>query len=313
MRIVFMGTPEFAVPSLLALHQAGHDLPLVVTQPDRPKGRGRKLACPPVKEAALRLGLPVAQPVKVKEAAFNAQLQEIRPDLIIVVAFGQILPESILALPPFGCINVHASLLPAYRGAAPLHWVILNGEKETGITTMLMDKGLDTGAMLLTEKIGIGPEMTYGALHDLAAQKGSALLLETVDKWPKGLIKPVPQNSGQASYAPPLKKEHEWISWNADALTIYNQIRGLAPWPGAMTCYKGRPLKIRKAQIFPTNRQEASAGSVTAILRGKGFVVQAGQGSLLVQSVQPEGKNTMPSDSFINGYRLEVGYAFTTA
>ena len=312
MRIVFMGTPEFAVPSLKALNASGHEIIAVITQPDRPRGRGQKLSFSPVKEAALALGLKIFQPHKIREQGFIEILKDLSPELIVVVAFGQILPESILKIPPYGCINVHASLLPAYRGPAPIHWAIMNGEKVTGITTMLMDTGLDTGDMLLKEEVAISPDMTTGELHDLLAQVGAGLLVKTVELWRKKEITPVSQKGMAFSYAPLLKKEHELIHWGKSAETVVNQIRGLEPWPGAYTMYNGGVLKIRGAKIYHQTEQKAQSGTVLQIVKDDGFVVQAGKGSVLVTKVQPFGKQTMGAASFCHGYHLEVGYVFTT-
>ncbi|MFZ5753759.1 MAG: methionyl-tRNA formyltransferase [Bacillota bacterium] len=313
MRIVFMGTPEFAVPSLKALYEAGHEIIAVITQPDRPRGRGQKLSLPPVKEAALALGLNIYQPHKIREQGFVEILEDLSPDLIVVVAFGQILPPNILSMPPYGCINVHASLLPAYRGPAPIHWAIMNGEKVTGITTMLMDTGLDTGDMLLKEEVPISPDMTTGELHDLLAQVGAGLLVKTIELWQDKKISPISQNGLAFSYAPLLKREHELIQWEKTAETIFNQIRGLEPWPGAYTMHKGSILKIRGAQIYHQTEQKAQPGTVLKIVKDRGFVVQTGEGSILVTKVQPFGKQTMAATSFCNGYHLEVGYVFGTS
>ncbi len=314
MKIVFMGTPEFAVPSLQALHKKGYEIIGVVTQPDRPKGRGQKMSATPVKEAALQLGLRIYQPVKIKDESFIKQLEDLQPDLICVVAFGQILSERILNLPPLGCINVHASLLPAYRGAAPIHWSILRGEKKTGITTMLMNAGMDTGDMLLQKDMKITPEMTSGQLHDELKEMGAQLLLDTIELWKKGELKPHVQDENLATYAPLLKREHELIDWREKAEKVNNKIRGLDPWPGAYTLYKNKTLKIREAKIYKveTTKGEVKAGTVTKIVKGEGFVIQTGEGSLLITKVQPFGKKIMTADSFVNGHQLEVGYEFSS-
>jgi len=311
LRIVFMGTPEFAVPSLQALFEEGYDIAAVITQPDRPKGRGQKLAYSPVKEKALELGLEVLQPAKVKAPEFLATLKELRPDLIIVVAFGQILPKELLELPPLGCINVHGSLLPSYRGAAPLQRAILNGETKTGITTMLMDVGLDTGDMLLMEELNITPEMTFGQLHDHLAEAGARVLVDTVRLHSQNKLVRKPQNSQLATYAAMLKREDELIQWSDHAEKIHNQVRGLDPWPGAYTYFAKQPLKIRGSKVYSQAGTAAEPGTVTQMIKGQGFVVQCGQGSLLVTAVQPLGKKIMSADSFANGYRLAVGTVFT--
>lgn len=309
-RILFLGTPQFAVPSLQDLVKGGCQVVGVVTQPDKPRGRGQKVSCSEVKEAALSLGLNVYQPETVKDASFLELLKELKPDLLAVVAYGRILPKSILDFPPLGCINLHASLLPRYRGAAPIQWALLNGESITGATTMLMNEGMDTGDILEKVEIPIPEEMSFGELHDILAERGAGLLLHTVELWQEGRLTPLPQDNCQATYAPMLTREHEKINWNLPARAIHNQIRGLDPWPGAYTLWGDQPLKIRKASVYEENSQAQEAGTVLKTVKGQGFVVQAKVGSLLVQSVQPYGKKTMPADSFVNGYRLEVGYAF---
>lgn len=324
-RIVFMGTPEFAVPVLEKLSQTDKiDIVAVVTQPDRPRGRGKQLTFSPVKEKALALGLQVLQPVRVREEGFLQQLQGLSPDLIIVAAFGQILPQEILTLPPHGCLNVHASLLPAYRGAAPIQRAILQGEEKTGISIMLMEQGLDTGDVLAQEEVPIPFTMNYGELHDTLAQVGADLLARTIPRWLAGLIEPVPQEKiteRKPSYASPLKRDDEIISWANPAEMIYNQIRGLAPVPGAYTIFQGKPLKIRECEPVDddlagvTDGHPAAVrvpGTVVALLKGKGFVVQTGSGCLLIKQVQPVGKNIIPAQSFLNGYHLEVGYVFNS-
>lgn len=310
--LIFMGTPDFAAPSLQALAEAGHDILTVITQPDRPKGRGQKVTFSPVKEKALELGLPVYQPKKIREAECIAEIKRLQPDMICVVAFGQILSAELLAIPKFGCINVHGSLLPAYRGAAPMQRAIINGEAKTGITTMLMNEGLDTGDMLLQETVEIDPEMNFGQLHDILAELGAKLLLETVRLWPEQKLQAIPQDKEGASYASMLQKEDERIDWSLEAARIHNQVRGLSPYPGAYTVLRGQNLKIRGAGINEKDsRGGEQAGKVLELKKGQGFVVQCGQGSLLVTEVQPVGKKTMSADSFINGYRLAVGEGMT--
>lgn len=326
-RIVFMGTPEFAVPVLEKLSQTDNmEIAAVVTQPDRPRGRGKQLTFSPVKEKGLALGLQVLQPVRVREEGFLKQLQELKPDLIIVAAFGQILPQEILTLPPHGCLNVHASLLPSYRGAAPIQRAILQGEEKTGISIMLMEQGLDTGDVLAEEEVPIPFTMNYGELHDTLAQVGAELLAKTIPRWLSGLIEPVPQekiSERKPSYASPLRRDDEIISWANPAEMIYNQIRGLAPVPGAYTIFQGKPLKIRESELVNDDFVRVKAkdehsvvghapGTVVALLKGKGFVVQTGSGQLLIKQVQPVGKNIIPAQSFLNGYHLEVGYVFNS-
>jgi methionyl-tRNA formyltransferase len=239
MKLVFMGTPDFAVPSLQALQEAGHQIAGVFTQPDRPAGRGKKMMPSPVKVLAEKLNLPVFQPLKIKTPEAIDSIRKLEPECIVVVAYGQILSPEILNLPPYGCINVHASLLPSYRGAAPIHWAVLNGEQKTGVTTMLMDEGLDTGDMLLAAEYPISSTATTGEVHDALARLGAEVLLKTLRGLQDGTLKPVPQPQ-EFTYAPPLKREHERIDWSHSALAIHNQIRGLNPWPGAYTTFRGR-------------------------------------------------------------------------
>jgi methionyl-tRNA formyltransferase len=319
MRIVFMGTPEFAVPVLEKLKQSGLEIVAVVTQPDRPRGRGRKVSFSPVKAKALELGLEVLQPLRVKEEAFIQQIQELQPDLIIVAAFGQILPEKILKIPPLGCLNVHASLLPHYRGAAPIQRALMNGEKKTGVTIMLMEKGLDTGDMLAQAEVTITAELNFGQLHDRLALAGAELLMNTLPAWREGKITPVAQVDKEASYAAPLTRKDELICWANSAQLIYNQIRSLAPWPGAYTIFQGKPLKIWESEFVcvqaekVAEKEQAVPGTVLSLVKGRGFVVQTGEGGLLIKQVQPVGKKIIPAQSFINGYRLEVGNVFNNA
>ncbi|MDX9872193.1 MAG: methionyl-tRNA formyltransferase [Clostridia bacterium] len=309
-RILFMGTPDFAVLSLRALVRAGYTLAGVVTQPDRPSGRGQKPGLSPVKKEALALGLEVYQPVKIKEAEFLNTLTALQPDLIVTAAYGRILPPAVLELPPFGCVNVHASLLPQYRGAAPIHRAVLNGEAVSGVTTMLMNEGLDTGDILLKEPVEITPEMTSGELHDILAQKGADLLIKTLELWFARKLEPTPQDDAQSSYAAPLARKDERIDWDRTNRQIHNQIRGLEPWPGAFTDYRGKPLKIREARLHPLPEQPVQPGTVVEVVKGAGFAVQTGQGGILVTKVQPFGKNVMPADSFMNGYHLTKGFIF---
>lgn len=247
MRIIFMGTPEFAVPSLKALYTSGHEIAAVVTQPDRPKGRGHKLTPPPVKLAAQEAGLHVYQPVRIRDPEFIDTLKRVSPQLIAVVAFGQILPKDILELPVYGCINVHASILPKYRGAAPIHWAVINGETETGVTIMQMDEGLDSGDIILSEKIPVSPEDTTGTVHDKLAGLGAQLLVKAVQLISEGRAERIPQDHGAATYAPLLNKDTEKIDWAKSAVEICNLVRGLNPWPGAYTLLRDKILKIWQA------------------------------------------------------------------
>jgi methionyl-tRNA formyltransferase len=304
LRTVFMGTPEFALGSLSALIELGVDLRAVFTQPDRPSGRGQKLTAPPVKELALQHGLPVYQPLKLRDPAVVAQLRELAPDLIVVVAFGQILPQSVLDIPRHGCINVHASLLPRYRGAAPINKAIIDGEQVTGVTTMLMEAGLDTGPMLVKHATPIGAEETAGELHDRLALLGRQTLQETLARLCAGTLQAEPQDDSQSTYAPMLKKEHGRIDWSRSAREIHNLVRGLDPWPGAYTGLQGEVLRI--AATRPLTETAGQAGAVIAA-DAQGVVIGCGQGSLLVQQLQLPGKRRLAAADFLRGRPLPPG------
>lgn len=302
-RIIFMGTPDFACPTLQALIERGENLVAVVTQPDRPKGRGQKLMPPPVKELAEKNGIPVYQPLKVRDPGFVDIVRELAPDVIVVVAFGQILPKALLDIPRHGCINVHASLLPRYRGAAPLNWCIINGEVETGVTTMLMDVGLDTGDMLLIGKTPLDENEDIVSLHDRMAAMGAGLLAETLDRLAAGELVPQPQNNADSCYAPMLKKEDGVIDWQADARTIHNQVRGLAVWPGACTTIGDQVLKI-----FRTRVGDGCGVPGTVLQAAKGhFEVACQSGSLFLQELQLAGKKRLDCASFLAGYPVTEG------
>lgn len=307
MRIVFMGTPDFAVPTLEALI-AGHEVAAVVTQPDKPKGRGKAMAFPPVKEKALEHHIPVYQPVKVREEGFLAELKKINPDVIVVVAFGQILPESILTLPKYGCINVHASLLPKYRGAAPIQWAVINGEKETGITTMYMAKGLDTGDMIDKTVIEVAPKETGESLHDKLSAAGGKLILKTLASLEEGTVKRIPQDDAQSSYAGMLTKDLGEIDWKKDAASIERLIRGLNSWPSAYTFWNGKTLKIWDADVVESN-VDVPAGTVTAVEKNH-ILVQTGEGQLKLNEVQLQGKKRMTVQAFLLGNMVEKGSVY---
>ncbi len=310
MRVIFMGTPEFSVPTLEALI-AHHDVIGVVTQPDKRKGRGKAMACPPVKETALKHNISVYQPVKVREEAFVETLKELEPDVIVVVAFGQILPESILNIPKYGCINVHASLLPKYRGAAPIQWAVINGEKETGITTMYMAKGLDTGDMIDKIVIPVEPKETGETLHDKLSAAGGKLILETLAKLEAGTAVRIPQNDAESSYAGMLTKELGEIDWTKSAAAIERLIRGLNSWPSAYTHMNGKTLKIWDADVEadPANGQTAVPGTITDVKKDC-FYVQTGDGQLKVNEVQLQGKKRMPVQAFLLGYPVKKGMVY---
>ena len=304
-KVVFMGTPDFAVPCLQAIVNAGYEVCGVVSQPDRPKGRGRKLSPSPVKEAANQLGLPVVTVERVKEPAFLDQMIRWAPDVAVVVAFGQILPENLLKIPTYGCINVHASLLPAYRGAAPIHRALINGEKETGITTMQMDRGMDTGDMLLVDRVAITPDMNFGQLHDLLSQRGATLIVKTLDDLFAGALKPVPQNSAIATYAPMLDRSLERIDWQKSAGELHNLVRGMNPWPGAYCICDNFILKIWRTRVQPATGILVP-GRIHSISQD-GVLVETGHDMLELLEVQPECKRRMSAKDCSCGYCLIPG------
>ncbi|HSJ58792.1 MAG TPA: methionyl-tRNA formyltransferase [Anaerolineae bacterium] len=303
-RIVFMGTPEFAVPTLQAL-AARHEVAGVVTQPDRPAGRGRECTPPPVKEAAAALGIEVLQPRSLRPAEVVARLAAWRPDVIVVAAFGQILPPAVLDLPPHGCLNVHASLLPRYRGAAPISAAILAGDDVTGVTIMRMDEGLDTGPILSQAKQPIGPEDTTGTLSAALAQLGARLLAETLPAWLAGEIEPQPQDETSATYCQMLTKEDGQLDWSAPAVMLDRQVRAVDPWPGAYSTWQDRRLQVRRARPRPDWRGDAVPGQVVELEPGIG--VAAGEGALELLEVQVAGRKPMDIVRFTHGQREFVG------
>lgn len=305
MRVIFMGTPDFAVPSLEAL-LTKHEVVLVVTQPDKPKGRGKKMVSTPVKACALEHGIPVLQPEKVKEPEFVEQLRSYEPDLIAVTAFGQILSEPILEMPKYGCINVHGSLLPKYRGAAPMQWSIIDGEKVTGITTMYMAKGLDSGDMLLKAEVEITDEDTFATIHDKMAVTGANLLLDTLDQLEAGTLERIPQDHDAATYAPMITKETGHIDWSKNRQDIINLIRGLNPVPAAYTIYEEEVLKIFGASLSDVQANSAANGEIVAVVK-KGFVVKCGDGCLLITEVQARGGKRMMTDAYLRGHAMKEG------
>jgi len=300
MRVVFMGTPAFAVPTLAALQQGGHEIVSVMTQPDRPAGRGRHLTPPPVKAKALALGFPVVQPERVKAPEVLEQLRAERPEVIVVVGYGQIIPQSIIDLPPHGCVNVHASLLPKYRGAAPMQWAIANGETRTGVTTMRIEKRLDAGDILLWCETEIGSAETEPDLAARLAVMGASLLIETLERLQAGTIVPRKQDEAEATYAPILKREDGWIEWSRNAREIFNRIRGFEPWPGSYTNFRGKRLHIRGAQVA----QGVARPPGALFSSGDNLLVACGEGtSLLVDEVQLEGKTRTSAKDFVRGHR----------
>ena len=301
-RILFMGTPAFAIPALRLLHGQNYPIVGVVSQPDRPKGRGLKEVAPPVKILAQELGLPVYQPQKVKDQSFLEILQKLNPDIIVVAAFGQILPKAIIDYPPLKCLNIHPSLLPRYRGAAPLNWTIIRGEKKTGVTIMLMDEGMDSGDILLQEETPIGAAETYGELHDRLAELGATLLIKTIGQIFDGTIKRIPQNTSGVTFAPRLKKETGKINWNNNVSDIVNLIRGLSPAPTAYTHLDGLSLKILTAVAQPGNVQQPPGSVGTA--GAAGLPVAASDGYVILKDVQLAGKKRMLIDDFLRGHHL---------
>jgi methionyl-tRNA formyltransferase len=313
-RIVFMGTPEFAVPSLQALLDADPEavgrVIGVVTQPDRPKGRGHQLAPPPIKVLAQQAGLPILQPVKMKDPDFLDRLRGWAPDVIAVTAFGRILPPVILELPPMGCVNVHGSLLPKYRGAAPIQWAIINGETETGITTMLMDPGLDTGPMLLQETVPIHPTDTAGDLAARLAPVGGRLLMETLAGLKNGKLRPIPQDHAKATLAPLLKKEDGMLNWKDEATALSNRIRGLTPWPGAYTYHGEERWQLWRAQAAQVDCAEAEPGAIIEVTK-EAIRIATEKGSLLLQEIQPASGKRLSVRQYLVGHQVAIGSILT--
>ena len=309
LRIVFCGTPAFAVPALEHLiAQPGIRVEGVITQPDRPRGRGNEISISPVKATAAAAGLPVYQPPKIRAPEALDYFQRVAPDCVVIIAYGQIIPAKLIAMPRFGWINVHASLLPKYRGAAPINWAILNGETRTGLTTMQIDPGLDTGPMLLRAELAIGPDETAPELSARLAQAGAPLIVETLRRVEAGEITPEAQDNAQATFAPPLKKEDGLIHWARPAEQIYNQIRALQPWPGTFTLFRGKNCQIWGR---PAPAGVGWAGAAGTIHIEKSLVaVNCGSGALLLEFVQLEGRKRITGREFANGARLAPGEKF---
>ena len=307
MDVVFCGTPQFAVPTLDALVSAGHRVQLVVSQPDRPSGRGQQLSVPAVKQRALELGLSVVQPQSIKNnAEFRAQLEALRPQAIIVVAYGRIIPQWMIDLPPLGNLNAHASLLPKYRGAAPIQWAIASGETVSGVTTMRIDAGLDTGDMLLQAEIPIAPDDTAVTLSPKLAELGAALMVETLQRLEAGKLSPTPQDNAGATLAPILKKEDGRIDFSRSAQEIHNRLRGFQPWPGAFTTFRGKTLSIDFAIPLKPGSELVPPGRIR-VFESRLLIGAGGDTSLEVLELQPEGKKKMSAADFINGYKPKSG------
>ena len=307
MKVIFMGTPDFSVGPLEALIEAGHEVALVVTQPDKPKGRGGKMQYTPVKEVAVAHNIPVYQPKRIREPECIEELRKYNADIMVVIAFGQILPKEILEMTPYGCVNVHASLLPSYRGAAPIQWAVINGEKVSGVTTMQMNEGLDTGDMLLKVEIPLDEKETGGSLHDKLAEAGARLCVETLDALKAGTVTPEKQGDSPTAYAKMLDKHMGKIDWKMSAKEIERLIRGLNPWPSAYTRWNenDKGMKIWEAEVAEGQTDKA-AGTVVEVAKD-GFFVQTGDGLLKITALQIPGKKRMDAAAFLRGYQMETG------
>ncbi len=327
MRIVFMGTPDFSVPVLETLIDSCHQVAAVVTQPDKPKGRGKEIQMSPVKETALRYGIPVFQPVRARDASFIDEMRALNPDVMVVIAFGQILSGELLRVPRYGCVNIHASLLPKYRGAAPIQWAVINGDKETGITTMMMDEGMDTGDILEKRVIFLEKKETGGSLFDRLSLLGGELILSTLDKLEKGALVRMPQNHQEATYVKKISKAFGEVDWAMDGAAIERLIRGLNPWPSAYTWLNGKLLKLWEADVLPdagqaftergggfaaadrapgTSGETPACGQVISATE-EGLKVQTGAGILNITSLQLEGKKRMDTGAFLRGFAVQEG------
>lgn len=307
MKVIFMGTPDFSVGTLEALIEAGHEVALVVTQPDKSKGRGGKMQYTPVKEVAVAHNIPVYQPKRIREPECIEELRKYNADIMVVIAFGQILPKEILEMTPYGCVNVHASLLPSYRGAAPIQWAVINGEKVSGVTTMQMNEGLDTGDMLLKVEIPLDEKETGGSLHDKLAEAGARLCVETLDALKAGTVTPEKQGDSPTAYAKMLDKHMGKIDWKMSAKEIERLIRGLNPWPSAYTRWNenDKGMKIWEAEVAEGQTDKA-AGTVVEVAKD-GFFVQTGDGLLKITALQIPGKKRMDAAAFLRGYQMETG------
>lgn len=304
MKVIFMGTPDFSVGTLEALIAAGHEVMLAVTQPDKPKGRGKSMQYPPVKEAALAHGIEVYQPKRIREPECVEYLKKYEADIFVVVAFGQILTKEILEMPKYGCINVHASLLPKYRGAAPIQWAVINGEKVTGVTTMRMDEGIDTGDMILKEEVVLDKEETGGSLFDRLAKKGADLCVKTLTAIEEGTATYIPQKHEEATHTSMIKKQLGEMDWTKPAQELECLVRGLNPWPSAYTHLNGKTLKIWKSSVL---EKETGKESGTIEVGKNTIAVQTGKGMLQLEEIQLEGKKRMQTDAFLRGVSLETG------
>jgi methionyl-tRNA formyltransferase len=305
-KIVFMGTPDFAVPSLEMLIKEGYDVIAVVTQPDKPKGRGNKMSAPPVKEFAAEHGITVLQPAKIKTPEFIQEIRDLGPDLLITAAYGKIISKELLDVPTLGCINVHGSLLPAYRGAAPIQWSVINGEKVTGITTMFTDVGVDTGDMLLKRELEIGPDTTAGELHDKMAILGAEVLKDTLIELKNGVLKRQPQDDSLSSHVPMITKEIGLIDWSKSAQQVHNLVRGTNPWPGAYTFLNESKMKVWKTSIAVCNNQTHSVGEIVQV-NDEGILVKCSDGYIMIQELQFDSSKRMKVSDYIRGHKIDTG------
>lgn len=305
MKVIFMGTPEFAVPTLEKLSEAGHEVSLVITQEDKQRGRGKKIQYTPVKEKALELGIEVYQPANVNSEESVEKIKGINPEVIVVVAYGQILSEEILSLPEYRCLNVHASILPKYRGPAPLNWAVINGESESGVTIMEMAKGLDTGDMIKVSEVAIGDEMTAGELHDRLMHVGAEALVDTLSDIESGTAEKTPQDHDESSYAPMMNKELGHIDWSKGAETLRNLIRGTQPWPGSYFYMDDKMVKVRKARV----ENMMSGGEVGEVVKAdsSGIYIKTSDGLLVVEDIQTPGKRWMSAEEYLRGNKINIG------
>ncbi|MBI5207676.1 MAG: methionyl-tRNA formyltransferase [Candidatus Firestonebacteria bacterium] len=317
MKIIFMGTSSFAVPSLEKLAACNkYEILKVITTPDSVQGRGYKLISPPVKEKSLSLGLPIIQPEKLNNEEFNKEIITLKPDIGIVISFGKILRKPLLSLPSLGCINIHGSLLPKYRGAAPIQWALINGEKETGVTSLFMDEGIDTGDIILQDKISILHEDTRETLHDKLSVLGGEILLKTLELIDSGSFPRYIQDNSQASYARIIKKEDGKIDWSKKSDEIINLIRGMTPWPGTYSWLENKLIKIWDADIYDTSKDSAirshklKEGEIFKIEKNHGIFVASGHGAIIIKVIQPENKKKMSAYDFVLGYRIKPGQKF---
>ncbi|MDO4268683.1 MAG: methionyl-tRNA formyltransferase [Eubacteriales bacterium] len=309
MRIIFMGTPDFSVPTLESLIQSRHQVIAAVTQPDKPKGRGKEIQMTPVKETALKHHIPVYQPARARDPEFVEEMRALKPDVMVVIAFGQILSKELLEVPRYGCVNLHASLLPKYRGAAPIQWAVINGDEETGVTSMMMDVEMDTGDMLEKVTVKLDPEETGGSLFDRLSLLGGDLILSTLDKLEAGTVVPEKQDHEKATYVKKISKSMGDIDWTMDAAAIERLVRGLNPWPSAYTRLNGKLLKIWKAGVLddPAPQPEAAACGQIVKASGGQLLVRTGGGILSLLEVQLEGKKRMDAAAFLRGFPVETG------